>query len=150
ATLTTLPDPPGVVTLAASAITQTTAVAHATVNPNGGDVSECTFEYGKTTAYGASASCSALPRSGTSAVEVSAPLEGLTANSTYHYRVLATNAGGTGTAADATLTTLPNPPTVVTGAASTIKQTTATLNATVNPNGGAVTECRFEYGTSVF
>ena len=48
-----------------------------------------------------------------------------------------------------TVTTLPNPPTVVTeGAASAVAQTVATLNATVNPNGGEVSKCEFEYGTS--
>ena len=41
-----------------------------------------------------------------------------------------------------------NPPTVETEAASSITQTAATLNATVNPNGGEVSECKFEYGTT--
>jgi hypothetical protein len=42
----------------------------------------------------------------------------------------------------------PAPPTVVTQPASGVTQTSATLNATVNPNGVEVSECRFEYGTS--
>ena len=37
-------------------------------------------------------------------------------------------------------------PTVVTAAPSSVAQTSATLNATVNPNGGEVTRCKFEYG----
>jgi hypothetical protein len=37
---------------------------------------------------------------------------------------------------------------VETGAASSIAQTSATLNGTVNPNGEAVSDCRFEYGTT--
>jgi FG-GAP repeat len=40
------------------------------------------------------------------------------------------------------------PPTVVTGSASSITQTSATLNATVNPNGETVSDCHFEYGIS--
>src|SRR5208283_5255786 len=40
------------------------------------------------------------------------------------------------------------PPTVETQPASAITQTTATLNATVNPNGSEVSECKFEYGPS--
>ncbi|HWX96175.1 MAG TPA: fibronectin type III domain-containing protein [Solirubrobacteraceae bacterium] len=40
----------------------------------------------------------------------------------------------------------PTAPTAVTGAASTIKATAATLNATVNPNNSSVTDCHFEYG----
>src|SRR5207249_4056488 len=38
--------------------------------------------------------------------------------------------------------------TVVTEAASAVTQTSATVNATVNPNGIQVSECRFEYGPS--
>ncbi len=41
-----------------------------------------------------------------------------------------------------------NPPTVVTNAASGVKSTSATLNATVNPEGSEVTVCFFEYGTT--
>ena len=44
--------------------------------------------------------------------------------------------------------TPPAPPVVVTEAASAITQSTATLNALVNPNGWLIGECRFEYGTS--
>src|SRR5262249_51596309 len=40
------------------------------------------------------------------------------------------------------------PPTVETKPASSLTQTTATLNATVNPNGAEVSECKFEYGTT--
>src|SRR5205085_11441694 len=47
-----------------------------------------------------------------------------------------------------TLSRSPNPPTVLTGTAASVTQTTATLAASVNPNAGNVTECRFEYGTS--
>jgi hypothetical protein len=41
----------------------------------------------------------------------------------------------------------PHPkPTVLTGAASSVQATEAVLNATVNPNGSAITACSFEYG----
>jgi hypothetical protein len=40
------------------------------------------------------------------------------------------------------------PPTVATGEASGVTQTSATLNATVNPNESAVTDCHFELGAS--
>src|SRR3984893_3865013 len=42
----------------------------------------------------------------------------------------------------------PAPPTVKTDPASAVGQTTATLNATVNPNGSEVSECKLEYGTT--
>jgi hypothetical protein len=129
-------------------VTPTSARLCASVNPNGSEVTECKFEYGLTASYGSSALCTPAPGSGTSPVEVSAEVTGLTPNTTYHFGVAATNAGGMSTGSDRTLTTLPNPPTALTAAASSITQTWATLNATVNPNEGNVGECKFEYGTS--
>jgi hypothetical protein len=41
------------------------------------------------------------------------------------------------------------PPTVATSAASSITAKSAVLNATVNPNGDAVSTCAFEYGPTV-
>src|SRR5207245_445909 len=90
-------------------------------------------------AYGTSVPCAALPGAGTSAVAVSAEVEGLAANSTYHFRIVASNAGGTSAGADQTFTTVSSAPSAVTAAASALTQSTATLNATVNPNGGPVT-----------
>jgi IPT/TIG domain len=43
-------------------------------------------------------------------VAVSAHVEGLSPNTTYHFRILATNSGGTSTGGDETFTTPPNPP----------------------------------------
>ncbi len=147
-TFTTLPDPPTVVTGTASAVSQTSAILGGSVNPNGGEVSECELEYGTSTSYGSSTSCSPAPGSGSSPVAVSASITSLAANTTYHFRIVATNAGGTSKGSDQTFTTLPNPPTVVTGVAYGVSQTLAALDATVNPNGGEVSECKFEYGTS--
>jgi hypothetical protein len=116
-------------------------------------VTACTFEYGTSTSYGKTAACSPSPGSGSSAVGVSAVVTGLTANTTYHFRVVASNATTKGEGADETFKTLEEPvvvlaPTVATGKASSIGETGATLNGTVNPNGTAVTACTFEYGTS--
>src|SRR5207253_3081600 len=128
--------------------TQSTATLNATVNPNGGAVSDCHFEYGTSVFYEASVPCSSLPGSGTSAVAMSAEVEGLTANTTYHFRIVASNEGGSGSGADQTFTTVSSPPTFPTRRASDLTQSTATLNATVNPNGGAVSDCHFEYGST--
>ncbi len=65
----------------------------------------------------------------------------------YHYRLTATNDGGTANGEDATFTTFAAPPTptptptpiVVTGVASDITEATATLNGTVNPSGSETT-----------
>ena len=102
-TFKTLPNPPTVVTKPASSITQTTATLNATVNPNSGEVSKCEFEYGTSNAYGSTAACSVLPGSGSSPVAVTAAIASLTANTTYHFRISATNAGGTSKGADETL-----------------------------------------------
>src|SRR5437016_8073007 len=110
----TLPNPASVNTAAASSLTQTSATLNGTVNPNGGALSDCHFEYGSTSAYGTSVPCASLPGSGTAAVAVSAEVEGLAPNSTYHFRIVASNAGGTGLSADRTLTTPPTHPTVPT------------------------------------
>jgi len=100
-----LPPAPTVVTKAASSIAQTTATLNATVNPEGSEVSKCEFEYGETNTYGKTAMCSSLPGSGTSPVAVSASLTGLSANTTRHFRISATNAGGTSKGADETFKT---------------------------------------------
>ena len=100
------------------------------------------------TATAATAAAVLTVGSGTSNVAVSAAISTLTANTTYHFRVSATNAGGTSTGADQTLKTLPNAPTVKTEPATSVTQSTATLNASVNPNGGEVSECKLEYGTT--
>ncbi len=147
-TFTTLPNPPTVKTEKASEIGQTTAKLNASVNPNGGEVTECKLEYGPTTSYGESKPCSPSAGSGEGAVSVSASISGLTANTTYHFRVVAKNAGGESKGADETLKTLPKAPTVKTEKASEIGQTTAKLNASVNPNAGDVTNCKFEYATA--
>ena len=43
---------------------------------------------------------------------------------------------------------LPSPPFVVTGSASSVGETSATLQGSVNPEGSTVSDCHFEYGTS--
>lgn len=134
---------------ATSFITQTTATLNARVNPNGENVTECEFEYGTSTGYGSKAPCKSLPGSGTSPVEVSAKVAGLTPNTEYHFRVLTKNAGGTIEGPDVTFKTLKvAAPSVETKAASAVEQTSATLNASVNPRGGPLSTCELEYGTT--
>src|SRR5205823_2725379 len=93
-TLPSLPGAPPIFTGTASALTQSTATLNASVNPNGGAVSDCHFEYGTTVAYEASAPCGSLPDSGTSAVAVAGDVQGLAPNTSYHFRIVASNAGG--------------------------------------------------------
>jgi hypothetical protein len=73
-------------------------------------------------------------------------LTGLTGDTTYHYRLVATSPLGTTVGADATFTTeLQQPPTVTTLAATSVNHESAQLNADVNPNGFDSTVL-FEWG----
>ena len=135
---------PSVTTSAASSVLDTTATLNGSVNPNRLSTTYH-FEYGTTTAYGSSTT-SAGAGSGTSDVGASANLTGLTPGTTYHCRLVATNAAGTTTGSDQTFTTLLKP-TVATQAADPVVATTATVNGSVNPNGAATTY-HFDYGTT--
>ena len=144
--LRTLPTAPTVQTGEGDEITQTRATLSATVNPNGGELSDCSFEYGTTTGYGQTAPCSPQPGLTNTPTTVTATIRGLAPGLTYHYRITATNVTGTATGEDETLRTLPTAPVVQTEAATAVTQTSVTLNATVNPAGGELSACDFEYG----
>ncbi len=135
---------------AVTMITQTSATLNARVNPDGQNVTECEFEYGTSTKYGSKAPCKSLPGSGTSPVAVSANVTALTPNTGYHIRVVTLSSGGTIEGPDVTFKTLKvAAPSVETKAASGVGETSATLNASVNPRGGSLSTCTFEYGTTV-
>jgi streptogramin lyase len=96
---------PVVSTSAASGIGQSSATLAGSVDPEGQTVSDCRFEYGTTTAYGSYAPCTPAVGGGSGAVAVSAQISGLEASTPYHFRIVATNATGTGAGADQTFTT---------------------------------------------
>jgi hypothetical protein len=104
ATGTALADPPAATTGAASAVTATTATLNGTVSPNK-EATTYRFEYGTTTAYGSQTP--AGTSSGNASKAVSADITGLAPSTTYHFRLVATNASGTAMGADAQFTTLP-------------------------------------------
>lgn len=105
-TATFTQSPPTATTGGASSVTQSSATLAGSVNPNGA-ATTCTFQYGTSTAYGSSVPCASAPGSGTSVAVASAGLSGLAAGTTYHYRIVASNAGGTSNGGDATFTTAP-------------------------------------------
>lgn len=135
---------PSATTGPVTAVGATTATVSGIVNPNGVATSWY-VEYGTSTSYGSKTSATSAG-SGTSSVAISASLTGLSPGTTYHYRVVATSSAGTGQGADGLLTTSAAPQ-VVTGSASSVTATSATLNGTVNP-GNRATTWYFEYGTS--
>jgi hypothetical protein len=84
---------PTVISGSATSVTLDSATLNSTVNPNGLDTS-CYFEYGTTISYG-SATATQMLGSGTSNISVSEDITGLDANTTHHYRLVATNSAGT-------------------------------------------------------
>ncbi len=141
-----IPGGPDVTTGEATSIGYTSVLLNGTINPNG-SATTYYFEYGTTTAYGKSTP-STSAGSGTSTLAVNTSVTGLISKSLYHYRLRATNSGGTVFGADRTFTTqelaLPD---VTTGEATFIGYTSVRLNGTINPNGSATT-CYFEYGAT--
>lgn len=142
---------PIVSTSAASAIDQTTATLNGSANPNG-DAATGWFRYSTTnpgscnTTFGTQVGSAVLGSGGT-VVVYSQPISGLTLNVTYYYCAIAGNGKGTGLGSVMSFTTVVNPPTIATNAASTITQTTVSLNSTINPNG-ANTDGWFRYATT--
>ncbi len=88
------PIQPTATTSSATNITSSSATLNGTVNPNGVSTG-IFFQYGTSTSYG-NTTTSQVVGSGTSSVNVSANLTGLSSNTTYNYRIVATNSfGGT-------------------------------------------------------
>jgi uncharacterized protein (TIGR02145 family) len=97
--------PPTATTAAATFLTSTTATLNGTVNANNQSTT-VTFEYGTTTSYGQTIIAIPNTVSGSTNTGVSANLSGLTANTTYHFRVKAVSSVGTTYGSDVTFTTL--------------------------------------------
>lgn len=125
-------------TTSATSITKSSATLNGTVDTNGASTSYH-FEWGTTTAYGTSTSTQSLSAGGVDSV--SASISGLSAGTTYHFRLVAGSSDG----ADATFTT-PAPPTVTTGGASA-SDTSSTVSGTIDPNGETTTY-HVDYGTT--
>ena len=132
------------VTGSASSIGLTSAKLNGTVTPNG-QAATWYFEYGTSTSYGTKTAVRSAG-SGTSSVSVSVSLTRLRTATTYHYRLVATNASGTTFGGDRSFSTA-LPPGAVTGAAQAVGATTATAVGSVDPRARATT-WYMEYGTS--
>ena len=136
---------PGVIAEEATDVTGATATLHASVNPDNLAVSECKFEYGPTAAYGSSKPCEGTIPTDGSNHSVAAALSGLEAGTTYHWRIVATNANGANESSDQTFTTK-FPPAIEAEWVASAGLTEATLAAKINPKGVATTY-HIEYGT---
>jgi hypothetical protein len=97
---------PTVTTGGANNLTQTTATLHGTVKPNN-QATTYHFEYGLTNTYGATTPESGPIPAGAGNQNVTADISGLTPGTTYHYRLVATNAAGAVGGKDRQFTTRP-------------------------------------------
>ncbi len=145
-TVSGAPGAPTVSTGAGTPTSDTEATLNGSVNPNG-LLTEYFFEYGTSTNPYEHATTRKSAGEGTVALSKSEPVMGLSAGTTYHFRLVAENSasGGPVAGADHTFTT-PGPPLVTTGTAAGIGAVEATLRGSVNPDGHE-THYFFNYGT---
>ena len=141
---------PGVGAGMARGITDTSAVLVAAIGP-GGQATTYAFQYGTTTQYpGQTAVHSVGPP--ITYKTVTAEVAGLLPGTTYHFRVLATNASGTNTGSDVTFRTAGLArlagvsPLAVTGEATAIDAHDALLTGMLNPSSSNV-RYYFQLGT---
>ncbi len=134
---------PDVTTGLATSVTPTSATLNGTVNPDSTTLTGCHFDYGTSTSYGQTAACSSTP-SGSTPQAVSADVSGLTPGQTYHFRLVASNSGGTSDGADV----LFGPPAIKLQGAGSVSPTGATVSATLNPQN-VDTTYHVEYGTTI-
>ncbi|HEY5198527.1 MAG TPA: hypothetical protein VIJ51_16010 [Solirubrobacteraceae bacterium] len=128
---------PIVATGAATSVTSSGATLDGTVNPQA-LATNYVFEYGTTTSLGSTTTLGSAGSADDTAIPESATLSGLSANTTYLYRLVASNSLGTTTGAIMSFSTgTPGLPIVTSGGASAITNTTATLAGQVNPDGQA-------------
>ena len=133
-----------------SNVGQTSAELDAGINPLGSDTT-CQVQIVDDTTFQATGYTGVTPQdctpadlgSGNGDVNVSFQASGLTLNTTYHFRFLATNSLGTVTGGDTTFTTL-GASTIDSESTSNITQQTAELDTQVNPLGTETT-CDFQY-----
>jgi hypothetical protein len=135
-----------VTTNPASFIASFSARLNALLDPHGLATS-VHFQYGTTPSYGLTTAPQS--QSGNTYRNVSANINGLTASTTYHFRVVASNTAGSTMGADRTFTTLTptGPPVVITRAATNVTPSSAMLNGSLDPHGLSTT-VHFQYGTT--
>jgi outer membrane protein OmpA-like peptidoglycan-associated protein len=143
---------PSVTTGAATSVASTTATLPGTVNANGAATSALTIKYSATQADvdaggGTAATVSPTSATGAGDTSVSAAVTGLSAGTTYYYRVSATNSVGTTNGSTRSFTPL-DAPSVTTGAATSVAATSATLPGTVNAKGAATSALTIKYSTT--
>jgi len=156
----TLSSSPTIVSASATSITQTSATLTGVINPNG-DTTTAWFE----TPSGGPFQTQNLGNGNSNTSMASYSLTGLTAGTSYTFRIIAGNINGPMIGNWVHFTTLSSGgsggggggggggysyynPSVTTESATSISNSSATLNGLVNPRGYSSTTAWFEYGTS--
>ena len=148
------PQAPTTTSNAASPVTATSATLNGAASPNGTSATGW-FRYATTNpmtcddTFGTrTPSTGGQPLgSGNSPISYAQVLSGLQPGTTYYFCALASNTVGTSFGAVLSFTTPPAAPSVAAAPASAIGSTTATFNASANPNGAATT-AYFRYSTT--
>jgi len=141
-----LTGPPIVATDPATFIASFSGRLNGSLNPHGLSTT-VHFQYGTTTNYGLTTA--PQTQTGNTSRPVSANIGSLTAHTTYHFRIVASNADGTRMGADSIFTTLTitGPPVAITNLATNVTASSARLNGTLDPHGLSTT-AYFQYGTT--
>ena len=145
ATPTATPSPT-VTTNAATNIASFAAALNGSVNPRG-STTTVYFQWGTTTSYGHTTPMQT--QTGNTSRPITANISGLSASRLYHFRIVATNGGGTSFGSDRTFTTLSatGPPVVTTNPATNVTTSSARLNGSLDPHG-LTTTVYFQWGTT--
>lgn len=139
---------PNATTRAATEVGETTATLNGHLDPDaahgGTEVQACRFEYGPTTAYGDTASCTPGPPYA-GAEDVSAAISELRSSSTYHFRVVASNSNGIASYGEDETFQTRGAPTIDHESAEGLT-TSVRFLAKINPRGYD-TSCQVQYVT---
>jgi uncharacterized repeat protein (TIGR01451 family) len=137
---------PGVATSTATNVASFSAALRGSVYPHG-LTTTVYFQYGTTTSYGLTTAPQS--HSGNTYQNISATVGALSANTVYHFRIVASNAAGTRYGGDRTFTTLTatGPPVVRTNPATNVTSSSARLNGSLDPHG-LTTTVYFQYGAT--
>lgn len=140
---------PDVTTESASDVTPFSATLNGTVNPHNAGTATCQFEWGPSKLLSKTAECEPQEvANGNSPVPVHAALTGLEPDTTYFYRLQATNVNGTnpGEASQDQQFTTPGPG-IREASVTNLASTSVTFDASIDPHK-APASYYFQYGTT--
>jgi hypothetical protein len=139
---------PDVTTGSATSLKARSVTLNGTVNPDKAGTAGCRFVWGTTASFGHEAPCEPeTVAEGGSAVPVHATVTGLEPGTTYYYRLQASNEHGVNPGESTQDGQFKTPgPLLIEWSASEVTNDSATLQATIAPNGSPATYY-FQYGT---